>query len=341
VPQLIWRRGDEIVLNPESKKMSSFFLANYPERFNSYYFKGKKIAKVTVSRGCFNKCAFCAVHKCRNFVVRSIPKIAEELEYLLKIGVEIVDFEDDNLFYNSEWSMEFLEMLTTYHKRGLSYSAMNGITAPNLVPFAEQAIEAGFIEFNLSLVSTDFETRKAIERPDFFDSIRKIAEITNGRIEILVFLILGLPENSPESILQDILGLAKLPVKIGVSPLYLIPGIPIFDKMGLPTDRRLMRGTALYKFGENFTREMVIALWKLTRMINFCKEKNFENIDEELEFFEKSLKEKIWYTKTKNGAWKKSGIAIPENFPGGIILDLLTKSFDSQINVNFDIPSFL
>ena len=184
---------------------------------------------------------------------------------------------------------------------------MNGITAINLLPFTQDALDAGFIEFNLSLVSSDILTAKNLKRAVFKSPIEKIASITKGKIEIIVFLIAGLPENNPQILLDDIIYLATLPVKIGISPLYLVPNIDMFEKMNLPQNRDLLRGSALHKFGENFSREDVVSIWKYVRMINALKLSSLDDkiLKENLFYFKKSINEKIWYYKS-NGEWLTS-----------------------------------
>jgi radical SAM superfamily enzyme YgiQ (UPF0313 family) len=184
---------------------------------------------------------------------------------------------------------------------------MNGITAINLVPFTKRAIDVGFIEFNLSLVTTNKNTARNINRPIFIEQIKKIAQINKNKIEIVVFVIGGLSENTPETLLEDIIELAKLPVKIGFSPLYMLPGIEMFEKMGLPENRDYLRGSALYKFGSSFNREQIVSIWKLVRMINAIKELDYSSeLAENIENFKKSIIEQKWYYKDIDNVWKPS-----------------------------------
>ncbi len=318
VPGIIFRENGNVCSTIEQKQPS--ITNDYPERAGDYFFNKKRIAKIIISRGCLYSCEFCAIHRNRKFSVRSIQSIDEELNYLLNRGIEIVDFEDDNLFCTKEFSEKFITLLKKHHEQGLSYTAMNGITAKNIVPYVNDIIDAGFIELNLSLVTSHRELSDSVKRPFSMQAIKDITDRVNGRIPTLVFLIIGLPDSSPEIVLRDILALAKLPVSIGVSPLYLIPGIPMFEKMGIPSDRRLLRGSALYKFGESFTQEDIASLWKFVRMINRLKKSGNRLSDddkENLHYFYKSIREKTWYRKTKTGIWEKSfsfSLKLPEEF---------------------------
>jgi len=305
VPSLIYKK-DGVIFENNCILESCSFLDKFPKREGEYYFKGERSARVTVSRGCLFSCNFCSIHKYQKFRKRSIESIREELVYLFDIGIRFVNFEDDNLFSEKLWSEEFLDLLLEFHKKGISFAAMNGITAINLAPVVDKAIESGFVEFNLSLVSSSKKTAGTIKRPIFLESIKKIAEKSKGKVDTLVFLIAGLPENTPEDLISDVQILSEMDVKIGVSPLYLLPGLSMFEQMGIPEDRRLLRGSALFKFGKQFSREDVVSIWKYVRMVNVLKGSAIDKLDESLFYFNKSVKEKVWYYKTKNGGWKKS-----------------------------------
>ncbi len=323
----IMNQGNALIVPHKEDKKLIFDFNVFPKRENFYYFKNKKIAKMVISRGCKFSCSFCAIHRYNNFKVRNFESIIAELEYLLSIGIEIVDFEDDNLFFNRKWSIKFLNILDEFHKKGLNFTAMNGITAINLVPFTQKAIDVGFIEFNLSLVTTNKNTARNINRPIFIEQIKKIADINQNKIDIVVFLIAGLEENTTQTLIDDIVELAKLPVKIGLSPLYMIPDIDIFENLGLPTNRDYLRGSALYKFGKSFNREQIVSIWKLVRMINAIKELDYSNeLSENIKNFKKSVEEQKWYYKDIDEIWKDS-FKFDLKFPKEIKIKKIDNSY--------------
>jgi radical SAM superfamily enzyme YgiQ (UPF0313 family) len=303
LPRLIGKQEGE-----ELASENSFFLEGYPQRTQQHYRRGQKIASVTLSRGCALKCGFCAIHRYQTYCCRPLTNIDRELASLEKAQVEIVDFEDDHLFDKRRMPEALLELFTSYGQRGMRYMAMNGITAPHLRPYTQKALNAGFVEFNLSLVTSQANVARAVERPVFLGAIEDIARQSIGRAAVVVYMILGLPGQTLHSALQDILTLAALPVVVGVSPLYLLPGIPLFEQLGVADERRLSRGSALYKFSGDLQRSDVIALWKLVRLINAVK--TSEVPDEQLYYFKRALKERRWYHLTAQG-WSKGSLAIP------------------------------
>ncbi len=318
IPGIIFRKNGQTCSTVEQIKSS--VTNSYPTRYGNYFFKKKRIAKVVISRGCLYRCELCSIHPNQKFSLRSIRSIEDELKYLFDAGIAIVDFEDDNLFCTKEFSEQFIPLLQKYHRKGLCYTAMNGITAGNIAPYVNDLINAGFLELNLSLVTAHENLSQSIRRPFSIGVIKKIVTRVNGRIPTLVFVIIGLPGSTPQIVLNDILKLAKLPVTIGVSPLYLVPNVPMFQEIGLPADRRLLRGSALYKFGSSFSREQVASLWKIARMINRIKHSgDCSSIEdqENLFYFHKSLQESSWYRKTKSKKWEKSfafSLPFPERY---------------------------
>lgn len=301
----------------ESKytKFENLFFDSYPKRENKYTYKNRRIASVITSRGCCYGCKFCQVPRRSGFIFRDLKSVRREFEYLIDIGIEIINLEDDNLFFELGYAQEFFDLLTEYHRRGLRYMAANGIPALNLKPHIDKALHAGFIEFNLSLVSSNKGVLSNLSRLQNREAICEIAKKSMGAIDVIVFVIAGLPLSTPKELIDDILFLSSLPVKIGFSPLYMLPNLKLFESMILPEDRRLLRGSALYKFGQEFERTDIVSIWKFVRMINKIKEVGDKIIDDEnFYFFKKSIDEKVWYARKRNGLWEQK-IPFTTNLP--------------------------
>jgi radical SAM superfamily enzyme YgiQ (UPF0313 family) len=301
-------KGSARKISRRNVEEDTLFTHSFPERDTFYSFRGRKMARMVLTRGCTFRCAFCSVHRRYQFVVRTMESIEGEIGYLYNRGVRIIDFEDDNLFYEREFSLRLLELLREYSERGMSYTAMNGITAVNLLPVVDRAVDAGFFEFNLSLVTGNPAVSKSVNRPTFYPAIEEIARMCLGRVSVIAFIIAGLPESTVADVISDIVSLAKLPLRIGFSPLYMLPDVPMFTEMGLPDDRRLMRGSALFQFGVHFERADIVSLWKYVRMINRIK--TFSSVltdedEENLLYFRRSLNEGVWYYRRRDGNWHR------------------------------------
>jgi radical SAM superfamily enzyme YgiQ (UPF0313 family) len=329
----LWARS---ITPPEPslhRQTNNRFVATFPQRRQPYRFHGTRIASMITSKGCRLGCAFCSIHGRTPFVSKPLPLIADELAYLHSIGVAAVNFEDDNLFAERDYAEGLLEICSRFHRRGMQFYAMNGITAINLRPLVEQVLAAGFRELNLAMVSTDPAVLHSVHRPDFSAAIEEIAWKALGTADVLAFLIAGLPSATIASLLSDIRFLAALPLTIGFSPLYLLPGLPYFEGFTLPHERRLLRGSALYAFGPEFTRSDIASLWKYVRFVNWLKtspDPDAIGTRENIEYFSRSFRERNWYARKKDGVWYPACAFDTQLPPTMDITDLNGKQVNQQ-----------
>ena len=312
VKGLIYRKNGGICMNEPSFE-PAWCRDLIPKRENLRYFRKKKIAKMIFSAGCRNRCAFCSIHRDNRLAYRDISHIKRELEYLLSIGAEVVDIEDDDIFSTREYAAQIIELLEEMHEKGLSYTAMNGMTVRNIIPFAAKLSKAGFIKLDLSLVSAEKSVADHLHRPHGIAEIEKVIELTEGKIEIEVFLIPGLPGTEIAETCTTLIHLHKLGVKGGLSPLYLVPGVPMFEEMGIPENVRLCRGSALYPFDDK-KRADIASLMKISRFLNYSLDhKNDENYGVFQNYFNESLRRRRWFKLTRDGIWRDS-FEFSENF---------------------------
>ena len=299
IPGLIYRDNESILSN--GTPMGNI-PDHFPVRCREYSFRGKKISKIILSRGCRNRCSFCVVHRGREFSYRSIESVEAELDYLYSTGTSIVNIEDDSLFFDASYSDELLDLLRNYHERGMSFAAMNGMNAADILPYVDRCVESGFMEFNFALVSSHKTSAAISARPFGVNAVDEAVSLIKSRRDTIVYIIAGLKGASADSVADDIRHLAKLPVTIGVSPLYSIPGVDFFEPV-MPPDRKFMRGSALYSFFDGFSRDDAASAMKAARMINRIRNSDLcpEEMEENLFYFKESVKRGRWFRKTRGG----------------------------------------
>jgi hypothetical protein len=126
------------------------------------------------------------------------------------------------------------------------------------------------------LVTPEQFSQDALHRP--FDT-RQFTSIVAAAhrigLKITAYLIIGLPGDSIENNLRAILFLADLPVLIGPSLFYLVPGTPIFDELQnqgqIPAAVRCYRSSFFPYERADFSRESALTLFRICRIINFLK----------------------------------------------------------------------
>lgn len=283
VPNLIWRNGRKIHTNPveiiENINRLPFPDYSIPGA-PGYRLKGRRHAMIMASRGCPFHCRFCSIHQIfgSKYRLRSVYNVLAELEDKIAQGFRSFDFEDDHFGGNKRWLNRLLDgILAKFTDYKLSFQAMNGITAGNLdTAILEKMKRAGFTALNLSLVTPDLNHQKALQRP--FDTAQFISVVEAAArigLQVTAYLIVGLPGDTAADNLNSILFLAGLPVLIGPSLLYLVPGTAIFSELKtqgeIPDSPRCYRSSYFPYDRREFSRTSAMTLFRICRIINFMK----------------------------------------------------------------------
>lgn len=122
----VWFKEDgQIVKNPDRPSTKSLDAYPWPDRsrsrYRDYYLPGTKEPLVTTaitSRGCPHSCPFCLTYK-KQYRIRDIDNILDEIEHCLSLGITEVHFIDDLFTPNSQWVLKFCDGI---ERRGLKFS---------------------------------------------------------------------------------------------------------------------------------------------------------------------------------------------------------------------------
>lgn len=242
-----------------------------------YLYRGKPMTFVLSSRGCPNRCTFCTGHTVfPGYAHRSAGEVLAEIRSCAAdFGITHFDFEDDNFGADPDETPKLLRGLSELGIPGLSYSAMNGICADRLDGERLSLMrEAGFTGIELALVSADPGVCGSLGRP--FDPERleqTVRAAQQAGFPVTAYLILGLPGETPSSMLRGMKFLFDLGVRIGPSFCYAVPGTPLYDDcrrngfLGSP-DPDFCRLTALNITTPDFGQRELMTLFYAARILN-------------------------------------------------------------------------
>ncbi len=280
VPNLAYKSRGEIVFNPICDNFPIDELP-FPDlsdlRSSNYELAGKPMTFMITSRSCPHKCSFCSVHTTfgTDYRRRSLENVLEEIELCHRQGYRVIDFEDDNLtYYKSTFKELCRRLIARFPNRELEFVAMNGISYLSLDDeLLELMRRAGFSHLNLALVSSDKTVRETTKRPHTLEAyLQVVYKAYDLGFKIVSYQILGLPNESLESMVQTLAFNARLPVLLGASPFYRTPDAPIARGINLTeADYVKTRLTALAIETDHFTRDDIYTLFVTTRIINFLK----------------------------------------------------------------------
>lgn len=242
-----------------------------------YDLAGKPLTFLLTSRSCPHKCSFCSVHTTfgQTYRRRPIDQVLAEIDLRYGQGYRVIDFEDDNLtFYKSQFKELCCRLIDRYPPGALEFVAMNGISYLSLDDELLALMQrAGFSQLNLALVSSDKTVRETTKRPHTIEAYRQVVRTAfQLGLRVVSYQILGLPQESLDSMIQTLAFNARLPVLLGASPFYRIPQAPIARGLTLhEADYFTARLTAMAIETAAFTREDIYTLFLTTRILNFLK----------------------------------------------------------------------
>lgn len=297
VPNLGYKENGKLIFNGISE---NYPLEELPPpdlsdlKPSQYLFNGKPMSFIITSRSCPHRCTFCSVHQTFGFRFRrrSTESVLAEILRRYKEGYRVFDFEDDNLTYYKEPMKDLCRrLIEVFRGRSVEFVAMNGISYLSLdKELLELMKAAGFTQLNLSLVSSDTTVLQTTKRPHtvkkYLETVRYASQLG---FKIVSYQILGLPNETLESMIQTLAFATRLPVLLGASLFYLTPNSPIARSFPPPSADDIFKArlTAMAVETKHFQRRDLYTLFVTTRILNFLKGLKFKepelDLDEALE----------------------------------------------------------
>ncbi|MBM4296613.1 MAG: B12-binding domain-containing radical SAM protein, partial [Deltaproteobacteria bacterium] len=280
VASLVYKRNGELVFNQieDNFPIDELPIPDLSDFTpSSYTLAGRPMTFMITSRSCPHKCSFCSVHTTfgADYRRRSLDNVLEEIELRYQQGCRVIDFEDDNLtYYKATFKELCRRLIARFPHREMSFIAMNGISYLSLDDeLLELMYHAGFSHLNLALVSSDKTVRETTKRPHTLEAyVKVVGKAHQLGFKIVSYQILGLPNESLDSMVQTLAFNARLPVLLGASPFYRTPNSPIARGLDLTeADFLKARLTGLAVETDNFCRDDIYTLFIATRIVNFLK----------------------------------------------------------------------
>lgn len=195
---LIYRRGDEIIVNDFNHFITELDEAPFPkyESFELDKYPVRQIGIVT-SRGCPYECIYCPVASTigKQFRARSAENVVEEIAYWYKNGYREIFVLDDNFTLSEKRTARICELLKKNDFRDIHLKCPNGIRADKVdYALLKSMREAGFDMIAFGVEAGSDRVLKNIKKGE--DILKIEAGIRNAcslGFDVELFFIIGSP----------------------------------------------------------------------------------------------------------------------------------------------------
>ncbi|HPI27283.1 MAG TPA: radical SAM protein [Candidatus Marinimicrobia bacterium] len=247
------------------------------------YQKLKSVAVLT-SRGCPNRCTYCATYLLNKKFVQRRPEdvISEIISTYNQFNVENFAFYDDALFAHRD--RHIIPILKGIISAGVKINlhSPNGLFAREInSELAELMFSAGFKTVRLSLESTSSQIQKSssnkVNNANYTDAVNNLAKAGFARNSLETYLIMGLPGQTRQQIIDSINFVADQGVIVKLASFSPIPGTTEWERaraLGYVSDDQdpLMTDATIFPFlSRNLSYEDYLALRQV------ANERNTEN----------------------------------------------------------------
>jgi len=184
------------------------------------------------SRGCFRRCGYCSANALSlgSFRKRQPEAVVEEIRRLGKEhGVRGFVFEDDAMLLDADWARALFAAIAA-RAPGAVIDLPNGVN-PDLLDetMLDVMAEAGVRSIAFGLESLGRDNLYSLDRVFDRDHLEAMAAHARKRgIATTGYFLIGLPHDTPRSLLSEFAAIRRLPLDIAhVSVFRRLPGQPL------------------------------------------------------------------------------------------------------------------
>lgn len=193
---------------------------------------------VRTGLGCPYSCSYCAASLLEPELLQREPEaVAAEIEgYIRQYGTTDIAFYDNALLFNADTHLNRILSLLIRRKITCRFHTPNGLHARLLSEeTADLLKESGFIGPRLSLESAQEERQKQtggkVENRDLIRALDYLERAGFKRSEVSVYLMFGLPGQTPGEVEFDIRFVHGLGASIALAAYSPIPGTKDYDQL--------------------------------------------------------------------------------------------------------------
>jgi len=241
--------------------------------------RGRRFTQILTSRGCPLRCSYCSTarHLTGGHRKRRPASVLDEFAWCRREhGISHFNMEDENLTLDRDRTRALLQgLIRLFPGRPVLLTAMNGLLPETLDAGTVRLMrEAGFDRLDLSLGSTRPQVLRRYGRPEgllgpFLEAVDAAHRLGMG---VTAYVISGGPHAAARDVLEDLLRLAALPVRVGLSTYYPAPGSLDYEGGLFPKPASFsLHRASVYPVEAGMNRVQMVTASRLARVVNYLK----------------------------------------------------------------------
>ena len=204
VDGIVFYKDGRVVTTKTRPLIQNLDILPFPKH-ELYFTRNRTMGALLTSRGCPSRCSFCALDSISRGVnrTRSVKNVMEEIEDMIKKfpQMKMIWIHDDTFFLNNDRVIELCDEII---KRKIKVEFVSsGRIKPFTEKMAKKLEEANFTKIMFGLESGVNEilvkAHKGVTQETTLDTFRIISKT---KMEVMCFLIVGLPGETEETILK-------------------------------------------------------------------------------------------------------------------------------------------
>ena len=205
-----WIDEDENrILNPSRKNLDKLDELPFPahdlidlKKYTVVLGEQSAVASIQTSRGCPAKCTFCDIRLTR-FRYRGEENVVEEIKWLLSLGMKEFFFLDDTFTINRDRALRLCKLLIKENLQ-IKYKISSRIDKVDKELLYYLA-KSGCYRIHYGIESGSQRVLDYLQKEISIEQIYKVIELTkNENIQIFVYMMIGVPTETKEEMLQSV-----------------------------------------------------------------------------------------------------------------------------------------
>jgi len=215
---LIYRDGGQIIENPDRPFIQDLDSLPFPtyDKFPLNEYLTDEISIIS-SRGCPYSCTFCAAYTSlgKKFRMRSAENVLDELSFWYKRGCKRFNFNDDNFTLDRDRAYKICDLIDKHGYKDLYLLCGQGVRADRVDrDLLVRMKSVGFQYLAFGVESGNERVLASVKKGEKLETIeRAIKDCCDLGYEVVLFFMIGHPEETPRDVADTFSLALKYPVR--------------------------------------------------------------------------------------------------------------------------------